>query len=99
MKDFFRKYIHNKYFYTGFVFLVWLVFFDQESMIDQYRLSTTLEGLEDQKAYYEDEIKHNNQTIFELENDSSKLERFAREKYYMKKDNEKIFVIIEEEAE
>ena len=97
MRDFFYKYIHNKYFYTGLIFLVWLIFFDQESMIDQYRLSNTLDGLEDQKAYYEEEIKNNEQTIYELENDTSKLERFAREKYYMKKENEEIFVIIEEE--
>ena len=99
MKDFFYKYVHNKYFYTGLVFLVWLVFFDQESMIDQYRLSNTLEGLEDQKAFYNEEIKNNEQTIYELENDSSELERFAREKYYMKKEHEEIFVIIEDDQE
>lgn len=66
-------------------------------MIDQYRLSSMLENLEDQKTYYQDEIEYNEKTIYELENDSTKLEIFAREKYYMKKDNEEIFVIVDED--
>ncbi len=97
MKDFFKKYINNKYFYTGLAFIVWLIFFDQESLIDQYQLSSTLENLEDQKTYYQDEIEYNEKTIYELENDSTKLEKFAREKYYMKKDNEEVFVIVDED--
>ena len=74
MKHFFSKYINNKYFYTGLAFVIWLIFFDQESLIDQYRLSNTLENLEDQKTFYLDEIEKNEETIYELENDSSKLE-------------------------
>ncbi len=97
MKVFFKKYINNKYFYTGLAFVVWLIFFDQESLIDQYRLSNTLKNLENQKTYYQDEIERNEKTIYELENDSTKLEKFAREKYYMKKDNEEIFVIVDED--
>ena len=99
LKDFFLKYINNKYFYTGLAFLIWLVFFDQESMIDQNRLSNTLEDLNDQKSFYVEEIQQNEKTIFELENDSTKLEKFAREKYYMKRDNEEIFVIVHEDNE
>ena len=97
MKVFFQKYINNKYFYTGLAFVIWLIFFDQESLIDQYHLTRTLENLDDQKTFYQDEIEHNEKTIYELENDSTKLEKFAREKYYMKKDNEEIFVIIDED--
>ncbi len=96
-KTFFRKYIHNKYFYTAVVFLVWLAFFDQESMLEQFRLSSTLHELEDQKSYYQEEIEYNERTLQELESDSTKLEQLAREKYYMKRDNEEIFVIIKEE--
>lgn len=95
MNQFFRKYINNKYFYTAFAFVVWMVFFDQESFIEQYRLNKTLNGLEDQKAFYLEEIEKNEKTIELLETDSSALEKFAREKYYMKKDNEEVFVIIE----
>jgi len=97
MKTFIKKYINNKYFYTGLAFVVWMIFFDQESFIDRYRLNRTLERLENQKAFYLDEISKNEAAIYILENDTSQLERFAREKYYMKKDNEDVFVIVREE--
>jgi len=73
-----------------------MVFFDQESFIEQYRLSQTLRGLESQKEFYIEEIEKNEITIELLETDSSALEKFAREKYYMKKDNEEVFVIIDD---
>lgn len=95
--DFLKKYILNKYFITGIAFLIWMVFFDQESFIDQFRLSRALKNLESQKTYYEEEIEKNKGTINVLENDTAHLEKYAREKYYMKKDNEDVFVIIEEE--
>jgi cell division protein FtsB len=94
---FFRKYILNKYFITGLGFIVWMVFFDQESFIDQFRLSRTLNDLEHQKEYYLEEIEKTRGAIDILENDTAHLEKYAREKYYMKKDNEDVFVIIEEE--
>ena len=94
---FFRKYILNKYFITGLGFLVWMVFFDQESFIHQFRLSRTLHDLENQKEYYQEEIGKTRGAIHVLENDTVHLEKYAREKYYMKKDNEEVFVIIEEE--
>ena len=94
MKTFFKKYINNKYFYTGLAFVIWMIFFDQESFIDRYHLNQTLKDLENQKAFYLDEINKNEAAIYILENDTSQLEKFAREKYYMKKDNEDVFVIV-----
>ena len=96
MKTFFKKYINNKYFYTGLAFVIWMVFFDQESFIEQYKLSQTVDGLESQKSFYLEEIEKNDQTIKTLENDTAALERFAREKYYMKRDNEEVYVIVKE---
>lgn len=97
VKTFLRKYINNKYFYTGLVFVIWMVFFDQESFIEQYKLSQTLQGLENQKTFYLEEIDKNQKTIEILKTDSSALEKLAREKYYMKRDNEEIFVIVKED--
>lgn len=94
-----KKYLHNKYFYTGLFFTVWMLFFDQESMLQQYRLSDVLSGLNNQKAYYEAEISQTEEAIKTLENDSVSLERYAREKYYMKKSNEDVYVIVHEEDE
>ncbi len=91
---FFRKYINNKYFYTGLVFLIWWIFFDQESLIVQYDLARVKTGLEKQKEYYKNEIKEDEAAINTLQNDTVLLEKYAREKYFMKKDNEDVFVIV-----
>jgi len=96
---FFRKYINNKYFYTGLIFVIWWVFFDQESLVVQYNLTKIKVGLEDQKEYYYEEIEKDREAINTLQNDTVLLEKYAREKYYMKKDNEDVFVIIREEEE
>ena len=74
-----------------------MVFFDQENFIEQYRLSTNRNDLQSKKSYYLDEISKNEKAIKDLETDSTQLEKFAREKYFMKKDNEEVFVIIREE--
>ena len=91
---FFRKYINNKYFYTGLLFLIWWIFFDQESLIVQYDLASVKIGLEKQKEYYMNEIKEDEAAINTLQNDTVLLEKYAREKYFMKKDNEDVFVIV-----
>ena len=94
---FFKKYINNRYFYTGLLFVVWMVFFDQENIVEQLNLSRQLNELEDQKEFYQDEIKANTDAINVLENDTVRLEKYAREKYYMKKDGEDVFVLVPEE--
>ncbi len=96
---FFKKYINNKYFYTGLLFVVWWVYFDQESLIVQYNLAKIKIGLEDQKEYYIEEIKKDEAAINTLQNDTVLLEKYAREKYFMKKDNEDVYLIVHEKEE
>lgn len=95
----FKKFVHNKYFYTVLAFLVWMIFFDQESIGDQMRLSRSLKNLERQKSFYLEEIENNKHSIHVLTHDTAQLETFAREKYYMKKDDEEVFVIIRDQEE
>ena len=94
---FFKKYINNKYFYTGLVFLIWWVYFDQESLVVQYNIANIKAGLEDQKEYYLVEIEKDEASINTLQNDTVLLEKYAREKYLMKKDNEDVFLIVRDE--
>jgi len=94
---FFRKYINNKYFYTGLLFLIWWIFFDQESLIVQYDLARVKISLENQKEYYNKEIQENETAINTLQSDTLLLEKYAREKYFMKKDNEDVFVIVRDD--
>ena len=93
----FKKYFNNKYFYTGLAFVVWMIFFDQENFVEQYHLNRTLNDLESKKEFYQEEIASNEQKINLLETDAEYIEKFARENYYMKKENEDVFVIIREE--
>jgi len=73
-----------------------MLFFDQESVIVQYRLSNEISSLEQREKFYLTEIKKNKETLNVLTNDTASLEKFARETYYMKKANEDLFVVIEE---
>jgi len=92
-----KKFFLNKYFYVGFGFLLWMLFADQESLIMQYKLSDDIKTLEKQKEFYLEEIAKNRSSLEILTNDTASLEKFARENYFMKKDNEEVFVIVEEE--
>jgi cell division protein FtsB len=73
-----------------------MLFFDQENFIEQYKLSQTLGNLRDKKEFYESETAKNEINIKKLETDTAWLEKFAREKYFMKKKDEDVFVIIRE---
>jgi len=90
-------YIKNKYTIAIIAFLVWMTFFDRNSFISQYQLSSTLSDMEDEKEYYQTEFEKDSITLYILEHDKDALEKFARENYLMKKDNEDVFLIITEE--
>lgn len=88
--------LKNKYLITLMGILVWLMFFDKNDIVSQIDLTKKLHQLEDEKKYFIDEIAKSKSDMIELETNPKNLERFAREKYLMKKDNEDIFVIVEE---
>ncbi len=76
--------------------MVWMLFFDQESVLVQSKLSKEIRNLEQQKKFYLEEIDKNKASLNILTNDTASLEKYARETYFMKKDNEDIFVVVEE---
>jgi cell division protein FtsB len=88
-------YLKNKYIITGLFMLVWISFFDKYDLVSQYQARQSLKQLEKDKAYYADEIKKTQEEIQELQTNDRSLEKFAREKYMMKKDDEDIFLIID----
>ncbi len=90
-------YLKNKYTIAILAFFVWMLFFDRNSVISQYKLSSTLNQYEDQKEYYLNQLEKDSISLHILESDKDALEKFAREKYLMKKDNEDVYLIIEEE--
>ena len=94
--QFFKKYINNKYFYFGFAFFIWLTIFDNQGLLVQLELLNVKNDLVEQKEEYNKQILDCNAAINMLQNDSNQLEKYGREKYYMKKDNEDVYIIVED---
>ena len=88
--------LRSKVVLTILFFGVWIVFFDQNNLWDRYSDMGSLNQLEREREYYKIKIEEDQLRILELTSDKDDLEKFARERYMMKKDNEDIFVIIEE---
>ncbi|UBM63215.1 septum formation initiator family protein [Candidatus Sulfidibacterium hydrothermale] len=98
MKDFFKKYINNRYFYTALAFIIWMFFFDNDNFREQMRLSKKIDQLQQKEQFYKTEIEKNKSALKALKYDTVQLEKYAREKYFMKKDNEDVYVIIRKPA-
>jgi len=79
------------------VFAVWMLFFDANSWLIHHELNTEIEDLENEKEYYKKEIVKDNKDLKKLSTEEG-LEKFAREEYYMKRDNEEIYIIEYEDS-
>jgi len=85
----------NFYAITAGLFLVWMLFLDSNNLITRYQLSSKLNSLENEREYYEEKIQEVEKDRQELFGDPTLVEKFAREKYLMKKPTEEIFIIEE----
>ncbi len=88
-------FIRNKYLLVFLFFLVWIVFFDKNNLISQYEDRQALYELNKEKRYYQEEIENTHEQLNELMTDNRSLEKFAREKYKMKKANEEIWLVVD----
>jgi cell division protein FtsB len=93
MKRFFFLF-RNKFIVTTLGLLVWISFFDRNDISAQLDLHRKVKKLQKEKEYYIREIASCKKEIHELQSDVNSMEKFAREKYLMKKDNEDVFVIV-----
>lgn len=73
-------------------FVIWMVFFDTNSFLIHKELTDDIRALEENKEFFENEINQDKQFIEKMK-DSDEIEKFAREKYYLKRENEDIFII------
>ena len=80
---------------TSVLFLMWILFFDSDCFLKQREDKQKLEKLIEQRDYLKQKIKADKEKIEELKTDNNNLEKFAREEFFMKKENEDIFVIRE----
>ena len=87
----------NKYAVNIFLYLIWMLFFDQNNFVDRYRMNREIGQLEEDRLYYMEQIDKDSTRLHELTTDKQNLEKYAREQFYMKQENEDVFVIIEED--
>ena len=93
------KFLKNKYLLAAVGFLVWILFFDSRDFItSHFREKGELKKLEQSKKYYEQQIAVTRQELDQLKTNPALMERYAREKYLMKRDNEDLFVIREDNS-
>ena len=82
----------NVYVLIGLFFVIWMVFLDTNSLLIYLNLERKLTEINDQKTTLERDIATDKKTLLQL-NDSIELERYAREKYNMKRKNEDVYLI------
>jgi cell division protein DivIC len=88
--------LRNKYAIATLLFSVWVGFFDENNLIERFQNLQERHRLNENKEYYIRKIKEDAQRLKELKTNNENLEKYAREQYLMKKDNEEVFVIVRE---
>ena len=86
------KYLGNTYVIILILFIVWMLFFDTNSYLIHSELNDDIEALEENTEFYQKEIDRDMEFIEKMK-DSNEIERYAREKYYLKRENEDIYII------
>ena len=90
------KILFNRYFLAITAFVVWMIFFDNNSLKRQKIINRRVDEIKGMKAFYVSEIEKNEKAIYELETNLETIEKYAREKYLMKRDNEDVYVMTRE---
>lgn len=85
-----------KYLTVSLLFVVWMIFFDKQNYFYRNKLDKEMEGLVKDTVFYEKEIRESSKQLDELNGDKKALEKLGREKYLMKKDDEDVFIIVNE---
>ena len=93
------SFFRNFYFLTFLGFAAWMLFLDSNDVISQLKLRNKLKNLEAEKAYYLQKIVEVEKDREELMSNTELLEKFAREKYLMRKKTEDLYVIVEKEED
>jgi cell division protein FtsB len=89
----YKKYL-NRYVITALVAAVWMLFLDRYDAVSQYKMMAEVSKLESDVAFYEKEIERVNRERLMFRENALEVEKFAREHYLMKKDNEDLFVVV-----
>ena len=84
----------NVYFLCGLAFGIWMLFLDENNLFNQYHKRRELSALVEKRKFYLQQIAETQKQYSELNTNPATQEKFAREHYWMKRDNEDVFVIV-----
>jgi len=87
--------LKNKYFLSASAFIAWLLFFDPRDVFTQMEHRRELKELQASKAWYQAEIAKESAEAEQLKTNPGVVEKYARENYLMKRENEDIFIVPE----
>jgi len=90
-----KPFILNKYWVVFIVFAFIFIFSENYSLIKRFKTDSNIKQLEKEISFYNAEIEKNKEKMRELQSNDENLEKFAREQYLMKKENEDIFIVNE----
>ena len=85
--------VKNKYLIAVTAFIVILLFLDHNNLFEQIDRKQELKELQAKKQYYQDEIEKTKKELADLSNNPAAIEKYAREHYQMKRDNEDVFIV------
>jgi cell division protein DivIC len=87
------SWLKNKYLIAGSFFLVWMLFFDPKDISSEVNRWNKFRELESSEQHLTKKINNTRTELGELKNNAQTIEKYAREKYLMKKDNEDLFIV------
>ncbi len=93
------KWLTNKYTLITSLFIIWMTFFDDASLLQHIRIDQEIRKLEKDKVFYDSKLKEVKVALKKIQNDPESIEKIARERFFMKKDQEDIFVVVEADSE
>ncbi|MCF8365736.1 MAG: hypothetical protein K9H16_08145 [Bacteroidales bacterium] len=91
------KVLKNRYVFIFSLFLVWMIFFDQDNLPRQFQLTREQKEAEEENAYLSTGFKNDSIMNYQLENNRDAQEKYAREHYLIVGKNEKIFLVVDDE--
>jgi cell division protein DivIC len=87
------SFLRNKFILATVAFIVWMLFFDRNDVFTQAQRRSELNQLKQSKQFFEKQIAENKKFSNDLQFNASAIEKYAREKYLMKRDNEDLFIV------
>lgn len=87
------SWLKNKYLLAGSFFVIWMLFFDPKDIPSGFERKQKLNELQNSEQHLDDLITDSQKELQLLKNDAQSIEKYAREKYMMKKDNEDLFIV------